>query len=325
LDNLSRTKGASYAKLSVMNLGAWIVILLGLIAPSSSFAGRLAEFTVGEITPGVFVHQGLIEPMSAKNLGDIANIGFIIGDDCVAVIDTGGSPWIGAALRAAVQAQTEKPVCYVINTHAHPDHVFGNSAFLVLHPTFIAHRNYAQALGARMQTYLERFSQLYNQTLTSNVIVPPDRTVSDTATVDLGNRVLKLTALPTGHTNSDLIVFDPQTSALWAGDALFVRHIPVLDGSIVGWLKVMKRLQQIPAERAVPGHGPASVPWPEATKAQRRYLSVLAAGIRAVIHRGGTIEEAVKTVGYTERNRWLLFDEYHRRNITAAFAELEWE
>jgi hypothetical protein len=59
--------------------------------------------------------------------------------------------------------------------------------------------------------------------------------------------------------------------------------------------------------------------------AQRRYLNTVAEEIRKIIDRGGTIEEAIDTVGYAERGQWLLFDEYHRRNVTAAFAELEWE
>ncbi len=301
------------------------VVLLGPLLTSQVLAFEPARFEVKEIAPGVFVHQGRIEAMSARNLGDIANIGFIVGDRCVAVIDTGGSPQVGKALKAAIEAHTHKPVCYIINTHAHPDHVFGDVAFADENTVFMAHENFAESLGARMQTYLERFSRVYGRALTAEIIVPPDRTIADTATVDLGDRVLKLTALPTGHSNTDLVVFDAKTGTLWTGDALFVRHIPVLDGSIKGWLATMARLRTVEAERAVPGHGPASVPWPQALKAQQQYLSMIAEGIRTVINRGGTIQEAIDTVGYEARGRWLLFDEYHRRNVTAAFAELEWE
>jgi len=303
---------------------SWAV-LAGVMLTSQVTVAERRAFKVSEIAPGVFVHQGRIEPMSAGNLGDIANIGFIVGERCVAVIDTGGSPQVGVALRSAVEARTDNPVCYVINTHAHPDHVLGNIAFTDHDAAFIAHEDYAQALGARMQIYLDRFSALYGQSLSADVIVPPDRTVAATATLDLGDRVLKLTALPTGHTNTDLIVFDVQTATLWTGDTLFVRHIPVLDGSIKSWLAVMQRLRDIPARRAVPGHGPASVPWPQALNAQRGYLNTVAEGVREVIDRGGTIEEAIDTVGYQASNQWLLFDEYHRRNVTAAFVELEWE
>jgi quinoprotein relay system zinc metallohydrolase 2 len=307
-----------------LRLGTWVA-LLGLIFMPPGVVAQAGDFDVSEVAPGLFVHQGRIEPMSAGNLGDIANVGFIVGKTCVAVVDTGGSPQVGAALRDAIEVRTDKPICYVINTHAHPDHVLGNIAFADQRATFITHADYAQALGLRMQTYLERFSTLYGKPLLRDVIVPPDRAVADTTTLNLGNRVLKLTALPTGHTNTDLIVFDVRTATLWAGDTLFVRHIPVLDGSIKNWLEVMERLRKLKAERAIPGHGPKRVPWPGALSAQRRYLNTMAEAIRRVIDRGGTIEEATDSVGYAAREQWLLFDEYHRRNVTAAYAELEWE
>ncbi|MGH8503585.1 MAG: quinoprotein relay system zinc metallohydrolase 2 [Gammaproteobacteria bacterium] len=308
-----------------MNKLLWIIGCVWLLLPCADAAAALSELDVKEVAPGVYVHEGHIEPMTAANRGDTANIGFVVGDDCVAVIDTGGSPQVGNALRVAIETRTDKPVCFVINTHAHPDHVFGNSAFVGLQPTFIAHNDYAQALGARMQTYLERFSGVYGHKLSAEIIVAPDRTVQKATTLDLGNRLLKLTALPVGHTNNDLIVYDTRTATLWTGDALFVEHIPVLDGRLLGWLEIMDQLQSIEARRAVPGHGPASVAWPQALNAQRQYLSSMAQEIRAIIKRGGTIEEAIDTVGHEARKQWRLFSEYHRRNVTSAFAELEWE
>ena len=58
---------------------------------------------------------------------------------------------------------------------------------------------------------------------------------------------------------------------------------------------------------------------------EERYLSLIAAQVRAVIARGGSIDEAVATVGLSERPEWKLFDDYNGRNVTTAFTELEWE
>jgi glyoxylase-like metal-dependent hydrolase (beta-lactamase superfamily II) len=128
-----------------------------------------------------------------------------------------------------------------------------------------------------------------------------------------------------GHTDNDVTVLDTATKTLFAGDLVFLDHIPALDGSLKGWLMVMERIAEIPAVRVVPGHGPASAPWPNALDPQRRYLQTVASEVRSLIESGATIAAAPDQVAQRERLLWKLFDEFHARNVTAAFAELEWE
>ena len=108
-----------------------------------------------EITPGVFVHQGRYEMQSPENEGDMANASFVVGDDAVAVIDTLGSAVMGRRLRDCIRRVTDRPVKYVINTHMHPDHVFGNAAFKEDDPVFVANHKLAPALSARADRYLD--------------------------------------------------------------------------------------------------------------------------------------------------------------------------
>ncbi|MFZ1989614.1 MAG: quinoprotein relay system zinc metallohydrolase 2 [Alphaproteobacteria bacterium] len=282
---------------------------------------------VKEIAPGVFVHQGRYEIFTPRNEGDTSNSGFIIGRDGVAVIDTGGSPRVGEELREAIRARTQLPIKYVINTHMHPDHVFGNVAFAGEKPTFVGHYKLPRALAARAEHYLARNKELLgDKAFAGTRIIPPTLLVKDKLELDLGGRTIVLEAQKTAHTDNDLTVSDKQTGTLFLGDLLFAKHVPALDGSIRGWLTLLEALKsRTDVVRVVPGHGPASMAWPQALAAEQHYLAKVAGDVRALIKQGRTLEEATHAAGLSEKDAWLLFKEYHARNVSAAFAELEWE
>jgi glyoxylase-like metal-dependent hydrolase (beta-lactamase superfamily II) len=120
-------------------------------------------------------------------------------------------------------------------------------------------------------------------------------------------------------------VLDEQAGILWTGDLLFVQHLPVVDGSLKGWLALLDRLAAVPVHHAVPGHGPPLVAWPTALTAQRAYLTTLADDLRRLIAAGIGMRQAAERAGKAARGSWRLFDAFNARNATAGYAELEWE
>ena len=284
----------------------------------------LRDFQIENPAPGVYVHYGAQAEMSASNLGDVANLGFVVGATCVAVIDTGGSYAVGRALRLAIRRVTSLPVCYVINTHVHPDHVFGDQAFVEDGPQFVGHARLVEAMRRRGPNYLRALVRDLGTAAQGTALVLPTLTVADVESLELGGRSLKLRAWPTAHTDTDLTIFDETSGTLWLGDLLFVGHLPVVDGSLRGFIAAIDQLKKVPAQRAIPGHGRAGA-WPAEMLPEERYLKRLLRDIRSALAAKMPIAEAIDTVGCDDADHWLLVDQFHKRNVSAGYAELEWE
>ena len=291
----------------------------------TSAGGAETAVTIREVAPGVFVHLGQQLALDAPGHDDIANIGFIVGRRCVAVIDTGGSVRIGRALRAAIRQRTRLPICYVVNTHVHVDHVLGNAAFAQDRPSFIGHRALGAALARSRDFFLQHYAADFDQPPSAAQIVAPDRSVEQSLELDLGDRRLSLRAWPTAHTDCDLTVFDDRSRTLWTGDLLFRDRLPAVDGSASGWLAVIDQLVLLPARRTVPGHGPVTTDLASALDAQRRYLRALLEGVHDELAQGGSMQDAISHVAAAEKPKWLLWDSTHPRNVARVYEQLEWQ
>jgi quinoprotein relay system zinc metallohydrolase 2 len=310
------------------NSAALIMLCAGLLLGTTTTLTHsqqvLEPLHLDQVGPGVYAHTGEIALMTGANEGAIANLGVVIGSEGVAVVDTGGSVREGRRLLLAIRQITNKPILYVINTHGHPDHVFGNAAFTP--PTvFVGSHNLPRDMLERGQYYLNSFRPAMGALLDEVKIVPPNVTVDNELQLNLGDRVLSLKAWRASHSATDLTVFDETTGILFAGDLAFLRHIPVLDGSIRGWLKTIDELGKLPAKMVVPGHGPAPAPWPSALDSERNYLERLQSDCRDLIKRGVPIATAAGLAAASENSHWSLFGDYNARNATAAYSELEWE
>jgi quinoprotein relay system zinc metallohydrolase 2 len=283
-----------------------------------------APIVFQEVAPGIHIRRGVDQNASPANHDAIANIGFIVGGDAVLVTDPGGSLADGQALRAAIRAATAKPIRYVLLSHIHPDHIFGAGAFLVDQPNFIGHRGLRDSLAARGAFYQSHLNEILGPGR-AGPIVQPTVPVNDTLELDLGHRRVTLRAHAPAHTSTDVSLFDHTTGTLLPADLLFVRRIPSLDGSLNGWIAQLPALAALRPARAVPGHGPVTVDFPQAAADLNRYLTVLRDETRAAIQAGRDIQTATATIGRSQRGNWLLFDDTNTRNAIEAYKELEWE
>lgn len=291
----------------------------------AGLAQATPEFALVEAAPGLYVHLGQHVDIDAAGRDDIANIGFVVGDACVAVIDTGGSVRIGRALHEAIRRTTRLPVCHVINSHVHFDHLLGNAAFRDEHADFIGHARLPEAVRRSRAFFLEHYGSELEAGSAGGGLIEPSRRVDSELRLDLGHRTLVLHAWDVAHTDCDLTVLDERTGTLWSGDLLFTQRLPAVDAGARGWLTTLQILSGMKIARAVPGHGNIATDWPAVLEPERRYLQSVVAAVRSDLKAGRPMQAALEHAGESERGRWLLWDQTHPRNVARIWQELEWE
>lgn len=302
------------------------VLLAGQTGAAECRRRPAATLEFEPVAPRAFAHRGRIAEPDSDNLGDVSNIAYVIGDTGVAVIDAGGSRAVGEAAYLAIREETDLPIKVLILTHMHPDHVLGASVFQEAGAEIVGREGLSRALAERAGSYLQGFGDRIGVPgFLGTAVTLPDREIADEDVLDLGGRTLVLSPQPTAHTATDLAVYDPASGVLFAGDLVFDDHAPALDGSLLGWTRVLKALQRGPATRVVPGHGGPVLPWPEGALPLMRYLETLAFDTRSALDKGLPLSAATEVIGQGEAINWQLFDLFNARNATVAYTELEWE
>lgn len=307
-------------RILMMSLSLFVLVACAQAQPALS-----NSFVVEYIGDGIYVHHGVHLDIDEGYQGDICNASFIVGTKGVAVIDTGGSFKVGNQLREAIRKVTSLPVLYVINTHVHPDHIYGNAAFINDKPQFIGHDKLANAMELRHEAYTKLNARLLGEDAKNSELVKPTMTVKTTLELDLGDRKLTLTAHPVAHTNTDVSVIESKAGTLFAGDLLFIERTPVLEGDIKGLISEIEKLKSSAVKQVVPGHGPVTKNWVVALDNAQHYLKVLSTDIRASIKKGESMESTMNTAAASEKGKWALFDIANRRNVNIIYPALEWE
>jgi glyoxylase-like metal-dependent hydrolase (beta-lactamase superfamily II) len=189
-----------------------------------------------------------------------ANAAVVVGSNGALVIDTLVSAKEADRFLKDISEVTEKPVKYVVNTHYHLDHAWGNCQFAKLGALVITHDN-ARA-HMTQSAYLLDHPELLGltaQDLESTTLVDPAITFTDSMTIDLGDVTVQLDYPGPSHTDDSITAYVPQDKVLFTGDILFTRYHPNLtDGDFTSWQEVLVELEQTPAVKIIPGHGPLS-------------------------------------------------------------------
>lgn len=265
-----------------------VTFALMVSAQAASFDYKLSE-RVQQIADGTYIILGEKEHFSSKNGGNILNTGFIVTAEGVLVIDTGPSLRYGEQLRALIAEVTDQPIKLVLNTHHHPDHFFGNQAFADVPIAATAKTRAAMAQHA--DGYSDAMYRLVGRAMFGTEYVLPTETV-EAGELQFGQHTIVLHEM-SGHTESELLVQDTYTGALFAGDLVFNQRAATTPHADVNiWLETLKTIDSIQFSVIVPGHGPHSDSH-DAIMATADYLSWLQTYLRDAAGRGGTAAEAL--------------------------------
>ena len=300
-----------------------LLILISIFFLNSNF---VLSFEIKVIEPGFFVHFGKQEENTKQNKGDIANIGFIVGENSVMVIDTGGTPNIGKKLLKKISKITKLPISHVVITHSHPDHFFGIEEFKKINSKFVGHEKLNRSLLTNFEFYKNlQFTTTGDESLLAASIFDVDVIVKlgEITSIDLGNRIVEIKAWNSGHTDNDLSVFDKKSKILWT-ENVFIERIPSVRASIIGWRKNLLEIKKLNPKKIIPGHGPV-LDTDRAVDPMISYFDRIIDEVRLFHKKNKSLREAQEKIAKKNIEKWILFEEYHISNVTKAYTELEWE
>jgi len=189
-------------------------------------------------------------------MGSAGNVGVLVGDDGVVLIDDQFAP-MTSRITDAVAELSDQPVRYVFNTHWHGDHTGGNRNFGKLGPVIVAHDNVRRRMSS------EQFHLFFKA---RSAAAPPEAlpviTFNDSMTFYLNDEVIDVLHLPVAHTDGDAVYYFRKADVLHTGDAFINRGYPLIDiasgGSIKGQIEATNRMLDMigPDTIIIPGHGP---------------------------------------------------------------------
>lgn len=249
------------------------------------------------------------------------NSGFIVTNEGVVVIDTQGPKDLAILLKKKIQEVTDKPVIYVVNTHYHGDHTFGNQYFKEA-KEIISHENTKKNLIEKDKQHREQFRKFFGENaLEGFELTLPTKTFKDTLTLQAGGKTIELAYLGRGHTDGDIIVYLPIERIMFGGDLLYKDRLSWLgDAYASEWIETLDKLKHFDAVIHVPGHGDIG----DIGMLQnfQQYLMDLQLEVKKYIEKGKTLDEMKKEINLPKYKNWLKYKEWLPANVEKVYKEI---
>lgn len=297
--------------------------------PNYVWTPNAIELVSEEVAAGVFaVYDSNAAEYGPQGLPLATSGGFVIGDDGVALVETMINRQLFCQLIDLVQAETDQPILYAINTSYHGDHSYGN-AFLPDEVQVVQHERTAGYIAEYFEEDIAFMEMNFGVDQGINEIVPvvPDVAVTDEGwSADLGGLTIAASYHGFGQTPGDLFVQVPEAEVLWTGNPLIAEApaIPwLLDGQAGAVSATLASVRDSLSDAAVvvPGHGrPVSL---EAFDFSVGYLDALVVGVQTAIDDGLDVDATVESVTLPDYQGYALWDWVHSIvNVPNTHAEL---
>jgi glyoxylase-like metal-dependent hydrolase (beta-lactamase superfamily II) len=214
-------------------------------------------FETVKVADSVYALVGDLGQRSPENLGHNITSGFIVTAQGVVVIDTGGSLANAQAIHSAIHKVTDKPVIYAVNSGGQDHRWFGNDYFKRQGAKLIASEAAARDMHERGAEQKAMAQRLLKEKFAGTQLVYPDITFKDRYTLPVAGELIELIYTGGAHTPGDILVWLPQRSIVFTGDAVFVqRLLGVMPGSARRWIRSLEYLRdELKPKIIVPGHG----------------------------------------------------------------------